>query len=80
MTCYEHLRKKNIQDKETYHKLQSYFHALKNNKLDEYHDRREKKKQYKINQRQRKLMCVVRKDRTINSLLWRSEYAEKVGI
>jgi hypothetical protein len=42
MTCYEHLRKKNNQDKETFNKLHSYFRALENNKLDEYHDYRDK--------------------------------------
>jgi hypothetical protein len=49
-------RKKNNQDKETFDKLHSYFHALENNKLDEYHDRREQRKQYRTNQRQRKII------------------------
>lgn len=36
MTCYERLRKQ-IQDKESYDRLQSYFNAVDNEKLDEYH-------------------------------------------
>ena len=55
MTCYEHLRKNNNQDKETFNKLQSYFHALENDKLDEYHDRREQRKQYRKDKHQKRL-------------------------
>ena len=36
MTCYEHLRKAK-QNRENFDRLQSYFHALENNTLDEYH-------------------------------------------
>ena len=48
MTCYERLRKKDSEERGgDFHRLNSYFHALENNKLDEYHDRREQKNKQK---------------------------------
>lgn len=38
MTCYENLRK-HIEGRENFDRLQSYFNAMENNKLDEYHDK-----------------------------------------
>ena len=38
MTCYEHLRKLKDQDKkETFKRLQSYFNAVDQNNVEEYH-------------------------------------------
>jgi len=38
MTCYEQIRKKTDTDKhKTFHRLESYFNALENNQLEEYH-------------------------------------------
>jgi len=42
MTCYERLRQQR-QNIDTYNRLQSYFHALEQNKTDEYHDQHGRK-------------------------------------
>ena len=39
MTCYEHLRKKPEKENKDYDRLQSYFHAIEQNKVKEYHDK-----------------------------------------
>ena len=39
MTCYEHLRNKD-KDKETYKKLENYFRAINEDKVEEYHKKR----------------------------------------
>jgi len=49
MTCYEHLRKKTKEDGETFSRLNSYFHALENDKLEQYHDLQDKRKQKRLN-------------------------------
>ena len=38
-TCYEYLRQKNQNDR-FYHRLDNYFKALENDKLEEYHQKR----------------------------------------
>ena len=45
-TCYEHLRKKRnpIKDAEVFVRLENYFRSLENNTLDEYHNKRGRKK------------------------------------
>jgi len=50
MTCYEKLKNGTKSDEGMYNRLNSYFHALENNQLDVYHDRREKRKKYRHNQ------------------------------
>jgi hypothetical protein len=47
MTCYEHLRK-NIQDAETYNRLDNYFRAIQENKTDEYHKKHGRGKNDKL--------------------------------
>ena len=42
MTCYEHLRN-NKKDDDYFKRLQSYFHALENDKVKEYHKKRGRK-------------------------------------
>lgn len=37
LTCYENMRKKQ-NDPETFHRLQSYFHAIEKDKTEEYHN------------------------------------------
>ena len=37
MSCYECLRKKTEQEYENYVRLKSYFNAIENNKVEEYH-------------------------------------------
>lgn len=52
MTCSERLRKRTEKNNETFHRLTGYFRALEDNKLEEYHNRQDKKKKYR---RQRRL-------------------------
>lgn len=40
MTCYEHLRNKDKDKQETYSKLENYFRAIDEDKVDEYHKQR----------------------------------------
>jgi len=41
MTCYEHLRTK--KESSEYHRLQSYFNAIDNNTVEEYHNKHGRK-------------------------------------
>ena len=52
MSSIKILSKKTRDNGETFNRLNSYFHALENNTLDEYHDYRKKQNQYKKKQRQ----------------------------
>ena len=41
MTCYEHLRKpKDIDKEKTFKKLENYFRAIEQDKIEEYHKKR----------------------------------------
>jgi len=46
-TCYEQLRQGKKKD-DTFKRLNGYFQALEENKLDEYHDRQDKRKEKKL--------------------------------
>jgi len=52
MSSIKILSKKTRDNGETFNRLNSYFNALENNTLDEYHDYRKKQNQYKKKQRQ----------------------------
>jgi len=47
MSSSETLSKKTKKDRETFWRLNSYFHAFDNGTLNEYHDNREKQKKYR---------------------------------
>ena len=47
-TCYEYIRKKTDEDKQLFKRLKNYLRAIEDDKLDEYHDKRNHKKVKKI--------------------------------
>ena len=49
-TCYEHLRKKTDEDKEMFKRLENYLRAIEDNKVDEYHNKHNRKEEKRIDE------------------------------
>ena len=46
-SCYEYIRSKTEEDKQVFCRLENYFKAVDEDKVDEYHDKRKRKEEGK---------------------------------
>jgi hypothetical protein len=49
-TCYEYIRKKNDEDHKMFNRLTNYFKAIEDDKINEYHDKRNRKEDKKLDE------------------------------
>ena len=49
-TCYEYIRKQQHQNKEVFNRLENYFKAIEEDKVEEYHDKHKHKETKKIDE------------------------------